>query len=345
LERAISDWWRAPLAATWVARDVRYGAREANSIKAAAASMLFNSHVLTTVRASAFDPEPVCVACGGSLGVVRPVGAARLAGCERCGTRTAVPRPCPHDLTVLHDSPAYFNKEYFEARRDAEANTIQRLSHVQRLVRDVRGESFLSGRRMLDVGCDTGDFVLAARAVAGIEPFGVDVSRRAAGIASRRGVIVSPTDLSDAPADFKDFALVTAIDVIEHLVEPVNLLADVASRLASDGLVYLETPNWTSAVYRIGERLAVGTGGRPRAVFERLFPPEHVQYFTPDGIRALVARTPLRPLHVATRRLSFAAVAGGPFVRAATALGQLPDRGRDRRILICALLSHRGRAT
>jgi 2-polyprenyl-6-hydroxyphenyl methylase/3-demethylubiquinone-9 3-methyltransferase len=178
----------------------------------------------------------------------------------------------------------------------------------------------------------------------GVEPFGVDVATRAAEIAGRRGVTVAQTDLADAPASFENFALMTALDVIEHVADPAELLKNAASRLAPDGLVYFETPNWRSTVFRLGDRLARIGGSRPRGIFERLFPPEHVQYFTPAGIRALVERTPLQTLHMTSRRLPFGDVAGGTLVKAATGMAQLPDRAQGQAILLCVLLGHRSAA-
>jgi 2-polyprenyl-3-methyl-5-hydroxy-6-metoxy-1,4-benzoquinol methylase len=198
---------------------------------------------------------------------------------------------------------------------------------------------------MLDLGCDTGDFLLTARTATGIEPYGVEVSTQAAGIAAGRGLTVSASDLADAPAEFKEFALVTAIDVLEHVANPVQFFESVSERLADDGLAYVETPNWRSAIYLVGERFARVSGSRPRHLFERLFPPEHVQYFTIHGIRALIERTPLQLLHLTTRSLSYAAVAGGTFVKAGTWAAQLPDRRSNRQILICAVLSHPNGAT
>jgi SAM-dependent methyltransferase len=290
------------------------------------------------------DVELPCAACQGRLGVPRRLGAAILAACQRCGSRTAVPRPTPEELAALHNSPAYFEKEYFDARRGAETITSQRLGLVTDLVSRVRGDDFLRGRRVLDVGCDTGDFLLAAMRAVGIDPYGVDVSTRAAEIAARRGVTVSASDLANAPTEFEDFALVTVIDVLEHVAQPRQLLVSASERVAADGLVYVETPNWRSAVYLVGERLARVSGNRPRSVFERLFPPEHVQYFTVDGIRALIDRSPLQLLHLSTRPLGYAPVAGGKLVKAGTWVAQLPDRRSNRQILICALLSHGSKA-
>jgi SAM-dependent methyltransferase len=218
---------------------------------------------------------------------------------------------------------------------------MRRFQRIAHFVHDLRGADFLRGRRMLDVGCDTGDFVLAAQAAARVDPYGVDISTRAADIARNRGVIVSASDLGDAPHDFEDFALITAIDVIEHVGQPEDLLESIASRLAPDGVVYIETPNWGSAVYRTGERVASMARGHPKWLFERLFPPEHVQYFTVDGFQALLARIPLQAVLITTRPLSFRAVAGSLPVRAGAWLAQLPDRAPDRRILICVLLQRR----
>lgn len=293
---------------------------------------------VATVRATRAAAEPTCVACEGRLDAPRSIGAALLAVCPRCGSRTALPRPTPDELRALHDSQAYFEKEYFGARRNADARTSRRFQLVNDLVGSVRGNDFLRGRRMLDVGCDTGEFVLAAQGAAGIEPYGVDVSTRAAEIAASRGVMVSGSDLADAPAEFEDFAVVTVIDVIEHVAQPVELLENVSTRLAADGLVWVETPNWCSTVYRVGDWLARVSTSRPRSVFERLFPQEHVQYFTVDGMRRLIERTPLQLLRVRTRSLPYAAVAGGTLVKAGTWVAQLPDRRSDRQILICALL-------
>lgn len=294
-----------------------------------------------TVMATRLHPETRCVACQGLLDPPRSVGAVLLAACQGCGSRTSLPRPTADELKALHNSPAYFEKEYFTARRNAEASTTNRLELATNLIKGLRGHDFLRGRRMLDVGCDTGDFLIAAKAATGIEPYGVDVSTRAVRIAADRGIIVSASDPTGAPVEFEDFALVTVIDVLEHVARPVQFLESLSERLAADGLVYVETPNWRSTIYLIGERLARVSASRPRRVFERLFPPEHVQYFTVDGIRGLIERTPLQLLDLTTRPLGYAAVAGGKLVKGGTWVAQLPDRRSDEHVLICTVLGHR----
>ncbi len=152
------------------------------------------------------------------------------------------------------------------------------------------------------------------------------------------GLQVSHGDLSQAPDHFENFALVTAIDVIEHVPDPSGLLNEIRRRLARGGLVYVETPNWRSAVYAVGSLAARVSGSRPQPVFERLFPPEHVQYFTPEGLRALVTRVEFRPVALFAQPLRREALAAGPVVAASTGAVQIADRLTGREILLSALL-------
>lgn len=279
-----------------------------------------------------------CIACGGPLSSPRRLGAARLAACETCGSRTAVPRPSLAETSALHDSEEYFEKEYFDARRDRQAVTERRAQRILALVAAKRPEARLANARVLDIGCDTGEFASALARLSGADAYGVDVAARPLRRAQELGVEVSHGDLSLAPDHFENYALVTAIDVIEHVPDPGALLREIRGRLGDGGVVYLETPNWRSAVYTVGSFAARMFGSHPRPAFDRLFPPEHVQYFTPDGLRALVTRVGFRPLAAFAQPLRREALAAGPLVAAGTGAIQLADRFTGREILLSALL-------
>lgn len=171
-----------------------------------------------------------------------------------------------------------------------------------------------------------------------MKSFGVDVSARAVELARAKGITAACSDLGSAPADFNDFALVTAIDVIEHVPDPKELLVEARLRLARDGVVYLETPNWQSNVYAFGRVSAKLLRGQPRKALERLFPPEHIQYFTPRGLQALAARAGYSVVSVSSRPLHNDALAGRLPLKAAMTLLQLPDRLLGREILLTAVL-------
>lgn len=282
-------------------------------------------------------PLVACIACGGELSAAERLGSQTLAACRLCGTWSAVPRPRAKELIQLHDSSAYFSKEYFEARRMRHEVTEARFARLDRLLCRHAATLKLAGRPMLDVGCDAGDFAVAAQQRAHVEPFGIDVAGRPLAAARTRGVRAWHGELATAPAAFCNFALVTAIDVLEHVADPVDLLREMQSRLAPDGVIYLETPNIDSFVYRLGRALANLSANRPHEPLDRLFPPEHVQYFSEAGLRAVAARAGLKPLSVFRRDLGGESLAGGTVLRAAMRLLQTPDRVRNRGILLCAL--------
>ena len=279
-----------------------------------------------------------CVACGAPIGAGARYGAATLARCGRCGSLTGLPRPSSAETAGLHDSEAYFAKPYFASRRGRESFAERRFHRLLALLARVRPELRLNGGRLLDVGCDTGDFAAAAARVAGVVPYGIDVARRPLERARDAGLETFRGDLGDAPAGFDGFAIVTAVDVIEHAPDPGGLLGAARARLDTGGLVYLETPNPRSVVYAIGRLAARIPRIRRAAALERLFPPEHAQYLTRQGVVQLAATAGLRPIAVFERPLERDAIAGTAALRLALAAVQLVDRARRRGILVCALL-------
>jgi 2-polyprenyl-3-methyl-5-hydroxy-6-metoxy-1,4-benzoquinol methylase len=239
----------------------------------------------------------------------------------------------------LHDRPDYFDHPYFALRRAARRSEHRRCEMVfARLARAI-DVGALRGERLLDIGCDTGGFLVAARDRYGVVPVGIDVSRRAVEAARARGVDARQATIEQAPEDFRDFAAITAIDLIEHVADPAAFISEVRRRLRQGGAVYLETPNFRSAVYAAGRWLAAA--GAPRGPLERLFPAEHVHYFTAAAMAAMAERAGLEVVEMATRPLAWGDIAASAAVRLAMAPLQALDGITGRGILICALLRRR----
>lgn len=97
--------------------------------------------------------------------------------------------------------------------------------------------------RILDFGSGSGEFLdLAGRSghdATGIEP-GHDFARYAQATYGAR-VVVSPWQGVALPN--ASFDLISAQHVLEHLREPVDALARMASWLAEDGLIHVEVPD------------------------------------------------------------------------------------------------------
>jgi predicted TPR repeat methyltransferase len=131
--------------------------------------------------------------------------------------------------------------------------------------------------RMLDVGCWTGSFLEAGRR-RGWDPEGIEPSRWAAARARERGLLVHEGELDDADLPAGAFRLVTACDVLEHLVDPGAALDRIAELLEDGGVFYGTVPD-------AGSRLARAMGRRWWSVM-----PMHVQYFTRGSMTRLLER-------------------------------------------------------
>lgn len=95
---------------------------------------------------------------------------------------------------------------------------------------------------VLDIGCGSGAWLQQLSAIGYTDLLGIDrdVSRFAASGAACRAI-----DLDRDDPDFGTtrFALMTAIEVIEHLENPGNLFRLISAHLATDGVCLLTTPN------------------------------------------------------------------------------------------------------
>lgn len=153
-----------------------------------------------------------------------------------------------------------------------------------RVIRDVRRAAGVGAApgSLLDVGCATGVFLDEARR-AGWRTTGIEVSRYAVEVARGRGLDVRQAPVEAAvPADAR-FDCVTLWDVIEHLRDPCGTTASLARLLPSGGVMALSTGDVSS--------LAARLSGARWHLFNL---PEHLFFFSPRSLRALLGRAGLR---------------------------------------------------
>ncbi len=165
----------------------------------------------------------------------------RIVRCSGCGLVRVNPRPVVESARHVYEGDSYGFVRL--PRTDA---FVDGVPHAIRILRELASMG-LAGR-LLDVGSATGDFLAAAREL-GWEAHGIDLSPHAAAVARRRGLDVTVGTLADAQFQAASFDVVTMLDVLEHLVDPVAELREVHRVLRPGGLLCVETPNWGS-VYR-----------------------------------------------------------------------------------------------
>ncbi len=186
-------------------------------------------------------------------------------------------------------------------------------------------EAYRRTGRILDVGCGEGGFLEAA-ARRGWEVHGTESTAGALERNRARGIAMTlaPARPGDLPA--AAFDVVTAFEVVEHVGDPRPEAAAIADAIRDGGLLYVTTPNFSSASRRM-----LGAGWN---VIEY---PEHLGYFTAGTLSRWLCEAGFDPLAVTTTGISPGRLLGGlrrrpgavpPAPRAGTAA--LDERVRER---------------
>jgi len=165
---------------------------------------------------------------------------ARIVECRSCGFRYADPIPAP-DLTGMYESLA--DSEYDEGSEG-------RIGPFRKIL--TRCLSLKPGiKDALDIGASTGLLCMAAREL-GINAVGVEPSGWAVDIAKgRHGVDVLQGIFPHPALEGRGFDLITLVDVIEHVPDPVGLLKDAGKALRPGGFIVVVTPNVRSIAARL----------------------------------------------------------------------------------------------
>jgi SAM-dependent methyltransferase len=222
----------------------------------------------------------VCVVCGTPARLHRRLRVPVWC-CPACGTRFL--REVPQPATVTLDEHARI-EALAPLRRDNARRVLTRLMGL-----------LGPGRRLLDVGCAHGWFVLEAQH-AGFDAEGIDPDGQAIAHALALG---APVRQGAFPHDVGagGFDVVTFNDVFEHLPAPHDVLAHCLRVLAPGGVLVLNLPSRHGLLYRLAELLAAcGVHAPLERLYQLQFPSPHLHYFGAAGIHALADASGLRVL-------------------------------------------------
>ncbi len=167
--------------------------------------------------------------------------------------------------------------------------------------RKIAGDKPPQGQRILCIGCGAGNDVwyLAHEN----EVVGMDYANSGLEVAARHGIHVFSLDLNASqhlPFDDGSFDIVVCKDVLEHLLDPVQLIRECGRVLRDAGHIVISVPNHFWLPMRI--RLLFGNGVVYKSVFENHsrhydeWNYMHIRFFTYRGFRAFLREARLNPV-------------------------------------------------
>ncbi len=211
------------------------------------------------------------------------------------GWRELTLRPSALELEE-HYTKSYFQDEghgeYKKLYDELELEFIQ--NNIKRVVLAVKTTSGHCIHKVLDIGCGEGH-ALAFFKEYGWDVLGIDLSSH--GVRTHHPALIDQVVVGDVLPSLEKllseqstFDLIWLDNVLEHVLDPSVLLTMVAGLLSPEGVAVVHVPNDFSPVQNELVRL----GLIPDESW--IFSPDHISYFSREGLSALVASCGLREL-------------------------------------------------
>jgi 2-polyprenyl-3-methyl-5-hydroxy-6-metoxy-1,4-benzoquinol methylase len=207
----------------------------------------------------------------------------RIARCTECGLHYLYPRLSESAMQEVYRQSSYYEGGacgYSDASYLAQESALR--ATFKRLLRNLAKRG-LTGGQLLEIGCGYG-YLLDETRWFFDRRVGTEFSPAAAQIARATGAEVLVGGVDQVPPEAK-FDCVVAIQVIEHVYEPLSFVKRLASHALPGGHIVLATPD---------------VGGVLRKFTRRHWPsfkaPEHVAYFDIRTLCSLMHRAGLRDI-------------------------------------------------
>jgi SAM-dependent methyltransferase len=237
-------------------------------------------------------PPLSCRICGSEprhIGVVRGAHSGRdfeLARCAECGYAFIV--------NPLTDFASIYDEDYYAGRgADPLVDYAFELEHPTQTVRQYEWRGLasvvghllgtLAGRRWIDFGAGNGGLVRYLRERDNVDALGFEEGA----IARRADALGIPLSGREALSDWRGSAdVVTAVEVLEHVVDPVAELRTMRQLLKPGGLLLITTGN-------------AQAHSDDLARWRYVVPEIHISFFEPRTLARAFAQAGLRAEHPA----------------------------------------------
>lgn len=201
--------------------------------------------------------------------------------CPACGMVYSDKDYSREILQEVYSESYYKNLRHFSPITDKRyASILKRLS------------KYSTGRRLLDIGCGAGQFLLAAKR-SGWDVLGTEISEATAKwMRINFSLDIRCQELLTMNLQRNYFDCVTMFESIEHLNSPDNYLKKINHILKKGGILFVTTPNFNSL-----SRMFLGKNW---SVFSR----EHLFYFSTKSLLRLLRINGFRIVNCLTKNFS-----------------------------------------
>lgn len=236
------------------------------------------------MRGGAGDREPRCPVCEGNyFASYLALRERSLLRCRACGMVVTDPLP-EEEVTIFY--------EKFYLDEEARVRVASHRMGLYEQLLDLMGPE--KGRRLLDVGCGTGEFLQFASGRAwwayGIDPVlsAVEQIKDGPRVRAYLGAL-STTGVTDMSFPSAFFDLVTLWNTLDYIATPLDTLRGIRRILKPDGFVFIRVPNLSFHVntYFLGRLLGWLPGVRGLAAGSYTF---HPLIFSQRTLRELLRR-------------------------------------------------------
>jgi len=152
------------------------------------------------------------------------------------------------------------------------------------------------GKRLLDVGCGDGSFILRVKDQLE-EVFGLDISPMAVELCRKNGIKASQINLNGQTTPYPDgfFDTIVSLEVIEHVFNPLSFLKEINRALRPGGTLIISTPN----IRKLQRIVSIIMGHFPGTSYDPVgFDGGHLHYFTSKDLSNLLMECGFKPIIV-----------------------------------------------
>jgi 2-polyprenyl-3-methyl-5-hydroxy-6-metoxy-1,4-benzoquinol methylase len=254
-----------------------------------------------TQSSSDWDEVP-CPTCGpgaSSRLLFRRTDGHGIRFCDECGLIFTSPRFSARKLAEIYeredysDVSVFANFDYEQWKQQKGYNVRPMTSYkVKGMLLDLIANYLQPGTRLLDVGCGFGLTVYEANK-RGFRADGIDISTRFLKLAREKlGLTLRQGRVEDLHFSDNTYDGVIFWDVLEHVHNPLEILAEIHRIVRPGGYLFGQVPNWRGLSNRY--KTFLNRHGFARKQFKHFGIPHHVFIFDDHSLRQMIEKSGLQ---------------------------------------------------